>query len=67
MSVSNRLPLSEIFFQQIHRETSDLDNLRVPPNALVECLRHALIRTTVNSMAGNNDPELIARAVEIGL
>ena len=34
------------------------------PSALAGCMRYALIRTSVNSLAANYVPELIARAVE---
>jgi hypothetical protein len=37
------------------------------PAALAECVRCALIRTSVNSLAANYDPALVARAVETGL
>ena len=37
------------------------------PAALSDCIRYLLIRTSVNSLAGNHVPELVARAVETGL
>ncbi len=37
------------------------------PSALADCVRYALIRTSVNSLAGNYDPSLVARAVETSL
>lgn len=37
------------------------------PKALVECLRYALIRTSINARAKNFVPELVARAVQTGL
>jgi hypothetical protein len=37
------------------------------PTALAACIRYALIRTSVNSLAANYEPALVARAVEIGL
>ena len=37
------------------------------PAALADCVRCALIRTSVNSLAANYEPALVARAVEIGL
>jgi hypothetical protein len=37
------------------------------PAALAECVRYALIRTSLNSQAANYLPALVARAVETGL
>ncbi len=37
------------------------------PRALAICLRYALIRTSLNSLAENYTPELVVRAVETGL
>jgi len=37
------------------------------PSALATCVRYALIRTSVNSIASNYEPVLVARAVELGL
>lgn len=37
------------------------------PVALADCVRYVLIRTSINSLAGNYVPELVARAVETGL
>jgi hypothetical protein len=37
------------------------------PAAIADCLRYALIRTSINSIAANYPPELVARAVETGL
>lgn len=45
--------------QQIAEEMS--------PDALAECIRCVLIHTTVNSLSDNYEPELAARAVEVGL
>jgi hypothetical protein len=42
MSVSNHLLFSEIFFQQIRRETSDLDNLRVTLSTIRDTWRYYL-------------------------
>ena len=35
--------------------------------AFADCVRYALIRTSINSLAANYVPELVARAVETGL
>jgi hypothetical protein len=35
--------------------------------AIAACIRYALIRTSINSIAGNYEPALVARAVEVGL
>jgi len=37
------------------------------PAALADCARYALIHTSINSLAGNYDPSLVARAVQTGL
>jgi hypothetical protein len=37
------------------------------PIALTDCVRYALIRTSINSLAGNYMPELVAQAVKIEL
>jgi len=37
------------------------------PTAFADCVRYALIRTSINSLAANYVPELVARAVELGL
>jgi hypothetical protein len=37
------------------------------PESLAECIRYTLIRTSINSLAENSIPELIARAVQVGL
>jgi hypothetical protein len=37
------------------------------PVALSDVVRFALIRTSLNSVAGNNPPEIVVRAVETGL
>ena len=42
MSVSNHLLFSEIFFQQIRRETSDLDNLRAALGTIRDTWRYYL-------------------------
>ncbi len=42
MSVSNHLLFSEIFFQQIRRETADLDNLRVTLSTIRDTWRYYL-------------------------
>jgi len=38
-----------------------------PPLAVADCIHYVLIHTTVNSLASNYGPELVARAVETGL
>jgi CHAT domain/NB-ARC domain len=37
------------------------------PGAFADCVRYLLIRTSINGIAENYIPELIARAVEVGL
>ena len=37
------------------------------PLAAADCVHYALIHTSVNALASNYEPELVARAVEIGL
>jgi NB-ARC domain/APAF-1 helical domain len=37
------------------------------PESLAECIRYTLIRTSINSIAENSIPELIARAFQVGL
>jgi NB-ARC domain/Domain of unknown function (DUF4062)/APAF-1 helical domain len=37
------------------------------PTYFADCIRYALIHTSINSLAGNYPPELITRAVETGL
>lgn len=37
------------------------------PTALADCVRYALIRTSINSLASNYVPELVIRALETGL
>lgn len=36
------------------------------PTTLADCVRYSLIHTSINSLAGNFVPELVARAVEAG-
>jgi hypothetical protein len=37
------------------------------PVALLDCIRYALIWTSINSLSRNFSPELVARAVEVGV
>ncbi len=37
------------------------------PIAFADCMRYLMIRTSINGVAGNYIPELVARAVEVGL
>jgi nucleoside phosphorylase len=36
------------------------------PESFAECIRYTLIHASINSIAGNHVPELIARAVQVG-
>lgn len=38
-----------------------------PRTALVDCFRYALIRTSINSIAADYSPQVIAKAVELGV
>jgi hypothetical protein len=48
-------------------ETQRQIEAKEEPMAFADCLRYALIRTSLNSLAGNYVPELVVRAVETGL
>ena len=37
------------------------------PHAFAQCVRYALIRTSINSLAAKYMPEMVARAVELGV
>ncbi|HYU71946.1 MAG TPA: NB-ARC domain-containing protein [Ktedonobacteraceae bacterium] len=37
------------------------------PESFANCIRYTLIHTSINSIAGNHVPELIARAVQVGV
>ena len=39
----------------------------LPPTALIDCFRYALIRTSVNSLDASYPPELVMRALELHL
>lgn len=42
-------------------------NEHKPPTALVRCIRYALIRTSLNSIAGNYEPSLVVQALQTRL
>lgn len=48
-------------------ETRQQIEIDQEPEAFADCMRFVLIRTSINSIAGNFEPQLVARAVEIGL
>jgi hypothetical protein len=48
-------------------ETERQINADNEPAAFAQCLRYALIRTSINSLAASYPPELVARAVELGV
>lgn len=56
-----------IAWQDAHKRTQAQIAAHETPTALADCLRYALIRTSVNSLAANHAPELVAHAVETGL
>src|SRR5215216_4723324 len=50
-----------------HQEAIQQIEADESPTAIVECVRYALIATSLNNVAESYVPELVARAVEIGL
>jgi hypothetical protein len=54
-------------WQAAHKEAHEQIEADQAPAALGECVRYALIRTSVNSLSANYVPELVARAIETGL
>lgn len=50
----------------VKTETREQIKANQEPTSFIECLRYALIRTSINSIAENYVPELVARAVEVG-
>ncbi|NUM78343.1 hypothetical protein HUU40_28610, partial [candidate division KSB1 bacterium] len=56
-----------IAWENAHKRTQEQIAADKMPTALAACVRYALIRTSVNSLAANYPPELVARAVAIGL
>jgi hypothetical protein len=50
----------------VETETRKQIEANQEPTGFAECLRYALIRTSINSTAENYVPELVARAVEVG-
>ncbi len=53
-------------WKHAYEETQNQIEARQAPRALAQCVRYALIRTSINSLSGNYAPELAARAVETG-
>jgi hypothetical protein len=54
-------------WQGAHGETQRQIEADEAPAALADCVRYALIRTSINSLSANYVPALVARAVETGL
>jgi hypothetical protein len=54
-------------WRQAHKEAQGQIEAGQAPAALAECVRYALIRTSLNSLEAHCDPALVARAVETGL
>lgn len=50
-----------------HNQCLHQIDMNQPPMALIDCVRYALIRTSINSLAANYAPALVARSVETGL
>jgi len=56
-----------VAWQDAHKHAQTQIAAHEVPAALAECVRYALIRTSVNSLAANYESVLVARAVETGL
>jgi hypothetical protein len=56
-----------LLWQWVHEQASEQIEAGKPACAIAESVHCALIQTTVNSLATNYMPELVARAVETGL
>ncbi|MFL7810151.1 MAG: hypothetical protein AB8I80_16050, partial [Anaerolineae bacterium] len=54
-------------WQAAHEEALGQSEADQVPAALADCIRSALIRTSINSLSASYVPALVARAVEIGL
>ncbi len=54
-------------WQRAHEATQRRIDADEEPAGLADCVRYALIHTSINSLAGNYDPSLVARAVETGV
>jgi len=50
-----------------HAETLRQIDAQEEPEAIAQCIRYALIQTSINSIAANYPPELVAQAVKTGL
>jgi hypothetical protein len=57
----------DLAWRQAHHETLQQIDAGKEPAALAQCVRYALIRTSINSLSENYVPELVAQAVETGL
>jgi len=57
----------ELALQHAKAETRQQIEADVPPDSLAEVVRHGLIRTKVNLLAESHVPELVSRAMEVGL
>jgi aerobic-type carbon monoxide dehydrogenase small subunit (CoxS/CutS family) len=54
-------------WQRAHNATERQVDANEEPSHLADCVRYALIRTSIKSLAGNYNVELVAGAVEVGL
>jgi hypothetical protein len=57
----------DVVWRRAHAEAHRQIDAGEEPVAIGDCVRYALIRTSINSLAANYVPELVARAVETGL
>ncbi|MEK7727210.1 MAG: NB-ARC domain-containing protein, partial [candidate division KSB1 bacterium] len=56
-----------VAWQEAHKRAQAQIAAQEMPTTLADCVRYALIGTSVNSLAANYVPALVARAVETGL
>ena len=54
-------------WQRAHAEALRQSADEQQPRALADCVRYALLHTSINSLASNTIPELVGRALETGL
>jgi hypothetical protein len=57
----------ELVWHSAHTEAKRQINADQEPRAIADCVRYALIRSSINSLSQNFPPALVARAVEVGL
>jgi hypothetical protein len=56
-----------VCWKMADKEAKDQIEENQTPIALIDCVRYALIRCSINSLAGNYTPELVSRALELEL